>query len=253
MKHVYSLAIALCLLVSCADEKKEEKSIDPAKTDWAFYKLKGAVKSVSEKSFQYVNGIKGGPGNEIQSAHDTDLEFNDSGMLVLEKKWNAAMPYEETTFNGKNILLKKIQYMNGVTTIITENLWDASFKENTSITRRNPDNTQIDRIVHTYKGGRIAEKLTYNMQNNPIDKIGYRYDKKGNLTGEDLYLGVDHVKVKNKYEYDAQNHKVAESSYSEEKLIYKSIYTYSNNNLVKRETTDKNGKIEFTKVTILAN
>ena len=245
MKYLYLLTIALALLTSCADEKKQEKSIDPAKTDWAFYKLKGNVKSVSEKSFRYLNGMKGGTGNEIASAHDTDLEFNDNGMLVLEKKWNAAIPYEETTFNGKNIPIKKTQYMAGVPAIITENLWDASFKENSSITRRNPDNTQIDRIVQTYKGGRMTEKLTYNMQNNPIDKIGYRYDKSGNLTGEDLYLGVNIVKVKNKYEYDSKNRKIAESSYSEEKLIYKSTYIYSNNNLVKRETIDGKGKVEF--------
>ncbi|GGB79842.1 hypothetical protein GCM10007424_19970 [Flavobacterium suaedae] len=252
MKYTYSLAIALFVLISCKKEDKvSEQIIDRSNTDWEFYSLKGNVKSISLKSNEIdktnldANIIK----HEISTEHNKDLEFNEVGMLVLEKKQNSSGgPYEQTKYNGQNKKLEKIQYINNEPGIKTVFEWNESGENNTSITRRNPDNSQIDRKVLKYEAGKLAEKLTFNRQDKLVDKVTYVYDDNGNLTGENLYLNNDKVVVKNAYKYNENNQKVSYTRYDKNsEILFNTQYEYKGDNLILEETRGKEGEVEYSR------
>ncbi len=245
MKYLYALALLL-LLVSCKEEEKK-KPVDRTKTDWNFYKLEGNVKSVSEKSYEAVgnSGQKGSTGHEIASNHDSDLTFNEEGMLLLEKKWiNGITLFEETNYSGREKMVAKIQFINGQKGIKTEQQYDKAGNI-TAIIRRNGDNTQLDRIAMTYSGKNLTEKKSYNGQDNPTDRITYTYDKYGNLKVENTYLNTEYIQVRNLYEYDSQNRMIAQTRYSKDELIYKTTYLYDGKNIVKKETISAKGVTEY--------
>ena len=246
MKYLYPLALLL-LLASCKDEEKETKtSVDREKTDWSFYKLQGNVKTISEKSYEiHGSDQKGATKHEVQSRHDSDLTFNEKGLLVLEKKWMANnIPFEEIQFNGRDNMESKTQYINGQPGIKTEQQRDKSGNI-TAIIRRNGDNSQLDRVVLTYKGKNLVEKKSFNSQDNPTDRTTYTYDPKGRLKGEEMYLNTEYVQVRNQYEYDAENRKISETRYSKDKMIYKTVFAYDGKNVTKKETTAPSGAIEY--------
>lgn len=254
MKYTYSLAIALFILISCKKEDTStttEQTVDRSTTDWEFYSLKGNVKSVSLKS----NGIDNtNPDaniikHETPTEHNKDIEFNEVGMLILEKKQNSSGgPYEQTKYNGHNKKLEKIQYINNEPGIKTVFEWDESGQNNTSVTRRNPDNSQIDRKVLKYEGNKLVEKLTFNKQDKLVDKVTYVYDDAGNLTGENLYLNNDEVVIKNAYKYNGNNQKVSYTRYNKDsELLFNTQYEYKGDNLILEETRGKEDKIEYSK------
>lgn len=246
MKYLY-ITLSLFLLASCADEKKPQAEAKPEKTDLDFYKLKGNVTSVSEKSYIVSDG-KNEPGNEVASEHDTDRYFDENGLLISEKKWQGNKAFEESSFANREKLLRRTQFLNGVPSIVTENQWDAAGDNILATIRRNPDNSQLDKVTYKYENGKPVEKVSYSAQDNALDKTTYLYDKNGNLVGEDLYIGTEIIKAKTKYKYDADNHKIAESRYSGEKLNYTTTYQYNGKNLIKKETTDDKGLPEYTEV-----
>jgi YD repeat-containing protein len=247
MKYLY-IPLVLLLLTSCADEKKANPKPEHSKTDWAFYKLNGEVQSVAQKSMNIADG-KTVPGYEVSSEHDTDMTFDDYGKLIHIKQWlKENMPYEETTYNGKDRILKRTQYMGGTPMMITEHQWDASGENLTSIIRRNPDNSQIDHIQNRYEKGKIIEKLTLNAQDTPTDKITYEYDNNGNLVVENLYLGVNAIKVTAKYGYNDKKQKVTEARYNLGRINYLTNIEYEGDKVTKKESLDSVGKPEYTEL-----
>lgn len=246
MKHIYTFAAVTLLLLTACNEK-EEKPLDRTTSDWAFYELEGDVKSITIKSKTVSE--TGEPGNmkhENPTTHDTEIEFNEEGMVVLEKKLNSdGGPYEQITYNGREHKLEQIQYVKNVPGIKTEFQWDETGLNNTAITRLNSDNTQIDRKEMKYEKGRIIEKITYNKQNNPVDRMTYAYDKDGNVIEENLFLGLEKVQVKNNYKYD-NNQKVAEIRYDKDNnIIFSTSFGYEGDNLVYKEVENGEGKTEY--------
>ena len=247
MKYLYGVPLLFLLLTSCAKDKKEEEVLDRAKTDWAVYKLNGNVKSVTEKSYTYVNSIKGPSGRENQMLRDTDLQFDAKGNLTNLKTYRTETSVaEEYIQQGKDKIIKRIQYVEDQPGIITEYLYDESGKNNTSITRRNASNAQQDRIEMKFRGNNMVEKTTYNNQNHPIDIITYDYDEKGNVKGENWFVGIQTVKVRSGYKYDDKNRKIEETRYTPEALISRTVYAYNDNDkLVSEETFGTDGKLEY--------
>jgi len=243
MKSLYPLCV-LFLLTSCAEEKKEAVVTDRTKTDWATYKFEGNVKSVSEKSYETTDGQqKGKTRHENLSAHDYDLTFNENGMLIAEKQWiDGTVPYTERKFNGKEKVLEELKYIQGSPSIKKQNTYDKNGNITGTI-RRNHDNTQLDRTQMTYDGKNLMEKKTFSNQDTPNGKITYIYDRKGNLKGENIYLDSEYVQAKNLFQYDSQNRKIAETSYSKDKVLYTTEYEYSGKNLIRKETKDADGKL----------
>lgn len=244
MKYLYPLALIL-LLASC--QKEDKKVIDRTKTDWVSYGLLGDVKTVSTKSWlvnEKLEKVK--PQNENTGKRDNDISFSDDGMLANEKLFVNNAPFEENTFKGKENKQQSLQYIGNSVGIKTDYTWDKTGKKNTSITRRNPDNTQIDRIEMKYQGNKVAEKVTYNPQNNPIDKVTYIYDSKGNLNLENIYLGTEYVQYKALYTYDKKNRILSEARYDKDsKMQYQTRYTYDGDNLIKKETVNEKGEPEY--------
>lgn len=248
MRYLPIIALLLLSLASC--QKEEKKPIDRTKTDWAFYQLEGEVMSVSEKSFEAVNANleRGAPKRENASSHDFDLIFDEQGMLVSEKQWVKEQPFEETTYMGRDRKLKQIQYMGGAAAINTEFQWDKAGKDNLSVIRRNPDNSQFDRKEMKYKDNKLIEKVSYSSQDTPTDKVTYNYDDKGNLTGENLYLNTEMVQFRNVYEYDENNNMVLEARYNkDDKLLFRTVNSYNDGRLMSSETFNGNGNSEYLK------
>ena len=165
----------------------------------------------------------------------------------MEKKSNKkGGPFEQVTYNGREHKIEQIQYVNDSPGIKTEFSWDETGKHNTAITRRNPDNSQIDRKAIKKEKGKLVEKITYNLQDNPIDRMTYMYDKNGNLTGENLYLGTEVIQIKNQYKYNSKNQKVTEARYDKDSnIIFTTEYEYDGDNLIIKKVTDKNGETEY--------
>ncbi len=244
MKYLYPLSL-LFILASC--QKEEKKVIDYTKTDWAFYKLEGDIKNISTKSW-HVNEKLEKEKNQYEdmSRHDSDMVFDTEGMLVSEKLYLNNIPYEETTYKGRDKKQQKLQYINGNVGIKIEYDWDKSGKDNTSITRRNPDNTQIDRIEMKYQDNKLAEKVIFNAQNNPTDKTTYMYDSKGNVNEENVYLASEYIQYKAINKYDKKNRKISEARYDKaSKKLYETLSSYDGDNLVKKYTVNEKGETDY--------
>ncbi|OYQ31952.1 hypothetical protein CHU92_15015 [Flavobacterium cyanobacteriorum] len=220
----------LLFLLSCS--KKPE--IDYSETDWAFYELKGNVKSMSEKSFAATT-IPGKPAmnRENPAEHNTDLYFSEQGKLILEKKWiDNGQPFEETKYNGKNQKLSATQYINGKPYTITEYKWDKTGKINIVAERKNPDNTIIEKTIIKVVTGLPFERLTYNARGNLKEKIQYFYDNQRKLYAENLYYNIEILEQRTQYEYDAQNRKIAEiKTGNNGELLSKTTYQYEGQNI----------------------
>jgi hypothetical protein len=242
MRYLYC-AVMLLLLASCGEEKKP---IDHSKTDWAHFKLKGQVKSVTEKSFAKDKDGQLVPKHENFSEHDTEMQFDENGQLVLERKTlTDGKPFEETKYKGKDRKIEYTQYVNGAPSVKTLYEWDRTGKLNTKITKNNADNTPINRIETRFKGGRPVEKITYSAQNHPIDKIEYLYDRKGNIMAENLYLNKEYVQLRNLYEYDADNRKISETKTEPNgKMLSKTVYEYDGDKLVNQVNYDDKNEVD---------
>ena len=236
MKYIYP-ALLLLFMASC----QKNTEIDPSKADWESFKLKGNVAAVTEKSYEIVNGQKGALKRDGE--HDYDLQFNEEGKLILEKKWLKDQPYEETKYNGQKQPLSSIQYMMGQPVIKTEYQWDKTGKQRLEMVKRNPDNSQLSREQKKYKANDtiVIEKNLYDLQNILTDKTTYDYDQKKNLVKENKFLRQETVQYITSYEYDDKKRKTVESSYNAAgDLIYKTIFGYEGNKLASKETI--NGK-----------
>jgi len=247
MKYLYPLSLLLLLLSSCGKEEKAKKPAETKETDWAFYKLTGNVKNVSEKSYATTDGKqKGATTHENRSDHDRDLEFDAKGMLVVENTWlGEGLPFEQTKYNGRDYKLSHVQYIGGKPSIITEYVFDTR-KNNISIVRKGSDNSLFDRVDMRYKDGKVVEKTTFNRQNILTDMITYIYDDKGNLKGENFFLKTDAIQFKTAYEYDSQNRKILETRYNRDgKTEYSTRFIYNGDKLVTTETTDGKGVVSY--------
>ncbi|WP_417353225.1 RHS repeat domain-containing protein [Flavobacterium alkalisoli] len=244
MKRIIPFALLL-IMASC--QKEEKKVVDHEKSDWAKYELKGNVESLSEKSYELVNGTmeRGKPMREVKYSHDFDLFFNDEGKLVLEKKWlKGDTPYEETTFDGKDKTLSIVQYMSGKPFMSTEYVWDKA-NNNTSIIKKNSGTeTQLTRNEMTYENGNMVEELKYNGQDILMDKTVYLYDENGNVKEEHSYLKTETVQFKNINEYNENGKITSIVRYNKDNGIeYTTTYAYDGDNLIAKETTDGDGKV----------
>lgn len=240
MKYIYPVLLLL-VLVSC---QKEAKKVDHEKSDWAFYQLKGNVEDISLRSYALdANGVKGEPKAETSASYDFDMHFNEEGKLILEKKIiKGATPYEETTYNGRKNALNTTQYMQGKPMVKTDYIWDKT-GNNTSITKRNPDNSQLSREEKKYRDTLLIEKIQYDVQDLPIDKTTYEYDKKGNLIKENMFLREETIQFVSSYKYDDNRRKIEEASHDGKgNFIYRTTFTYEGDKLSSIETMDTDGK-----------
>lgn len=243
MKYL-TIAVACLLAVSCKQDKKETIKPPHEKTDWAFYKLNSDVQQISIVS-EKVDGPIPVYGTEYSTDTNVSMTFNEYGDLISEKKTTGTTPLEENAFEGRNILLSKKQYTGGKIAIILENQWDAAKKNITAAIKHNPDGSPIDQVKNTYINGKVTETVHLNSQGSVISKNTFKYDKKGNLIQEEIYPDGHVLKFSVKYEYDKDNKKVSETRYSAGMLVYKTVYTYHNDLLKTKVTTDSKGKEEY--------
>lgn len=240
MKYVYPILLLL-LLASC---QKEEKIVDHKKSDWAFYELNGNIEDISLRSYALnEKGEKGEHKAETSAGFDYDMHFNDEGKLTLEKKFvKDGVLYEESTYSERKNRLNTTQYMQGKPMVKVEYLWDKA-GNNTMLTKRNPDNSQLSREEKKYKDTLMVEKIQYNVQDIPFDKVTYEYDKKGNLIKENIFLREETIQFVTSYRYDEKNRKIEETSHDGKgNFIYRTNFEFNGDKLASVETIDSDEK-----------
>lgn len=244
MRYFYAFSL-LFILASC--QKDEKKGIERDKTDWAFYKLNGNVKSITTKSWQVNDKLeKIKTMHEDMSGRNSDLLFDEDGFITDEKSYLTEAPIETIKYNGRDKKQEVIQFMSGIPAIKTSYDWDESGKNNTAITKRNSDNSQIDRIEMKYQNGYLVTKTTLSAQNMPTEKITYINDSKGKVIEEDLYLGSDIIQYKSIFKYDKKGNQVSDAKYSADgKKLYETISRYDGDKLVKKFTNSNKGEVEY--------
>lgn len=244
MRYLYSFSL-LFILASC--QKDEKKVIDHDKTDWAFYKLNGNVKSITTKSWEVNEKLeKVKTMHEDLSTRNSDLIFDEDGLITNEKTYLTEFPIEIITYKGREQKQEVVQYIDNQPVIKTSYDWDTTGKNNIAITKRNGDNSQIDRVEIEYHQGYPVKKTTLSAQNIPTEKTTYINDSKGNVLEEDFYLETNSVQYKAIYKYDKKGNVTSDARYSADgKKLYETISAYKGNNMVKRYTVNDKGIIEY--------
>ena len=244
MKHFLLVLFVLATLFSC--KKEEEEKQTKVTSDLNHFKLKGKVQSIEEKSFVFIGGTIGEPKRENYSEYDYALTFNEKGQLLSEKKFlSNGMVQEENSYEGLSKKLFTHQYMNNSLFLSTKYSWD-DFGNNIIITRRNPNESQYDKIVQTFVANKIVQKRTFDAQDNLTDKITYEYDTKGNLIRENYYKNRETVVHSIAYEYDANNNKLIETYYTgTDELVSVTKFNYLNNLLINVASFPKGADVEY--------
>ena len=135
--------------------------------------------------------------------------------------------------------------MNNSLFLTTKYSWD-DFGNNIIITRRNPDESQYDKIVQTFVANKIVQKRTFDAQDNLTDKITYEYDAKGNLTRENYYKNRAVVVHSIAYEYDSNNNKMIETYYTgTDELVSITKFNYLNNLLINVASFPKGQDLQY--------
>lgn len=244
MKHFFLALFVLVTLFSC--KKEEEEKETKVNSDLSHFKLKGKVESIEEKSFVFMGGTLGEPKRENYSDYDYALTFNEKGQLLSEKKFlSNGMVHEENTYEGLSKKLFMYQFMNNSLFLTTKYSWD-DFGNNIIITRRNPNESQFDKIVQTFVANKIVQKRTFDAQDNLTDKITYEYDAKGNLIRENYFKNRETVVHSIAYEYDANNNKLIETYYTgTDELVSVTKFNYLNNLLINVASFPKGADLEY--------
>lgn len=244
MKNCFLSLFILVLLFSC--KKNEEEKETKVTSDLGHFKLNGKVQSIEEKSFFYTNGIIGEAKRENYTEYDYAMTFSEKGQLLTEKKFlSNGMVQEENIYEGLSKKQFNYQYMNNSLFLSTKYSWD-DYGNNIIITRRNPDESQYDKIVQTFVASKIVQKRTFDPQDNLTEKITYEYDAKGNLIRENYYKNRDEVVHSIAYEYDANNNKMIETYYTgQNELVSVTKFNYLNNKLINVASFPKGADLEY--------
>ena len=244
MKNLFLVLFVLATILSCKKEDQEKEN--KVTSDLNHFKLKGKVQSIEEKSFVFTGSTIGEPKRENYSEYDFALTFNEKGQLLSEKKFlSNGMVQEETTYEGLSNKQFLHQYMNNSLFLSTKYSWD-DYGNNIIITRRNPDESQYDKIVQTFVANKIVQKRTFDAQDNLTDKITYEYDAKGNLIRENYFKNRETVVHSIAYEYDANNNKLIETYYTgTDELVSVTKFNYLNNLLINVASFPKGADVEY--------
>jgi hypothetical protein len=244
MKNYYLSLFVLVFLFSC--KKDAEVKETKVTSDLSHFKLNGKVQSVEEQSFVYTNATIGEPKRENYTEYDYAMTFNEKGQLLSEKKFlSNGMVQEEHIYEGLSKKQFTHQYMNNSLFLTTKYSWD-DYGNNIIVTRRNPDESQYDKIVQTFVANKMVQKRTFDPQDNLTEKISYEYDTKGNLTRENYYKNRDVVVHSIAYEYDENNNKMIETYFiGENDLVSVTKFNYLNNQLINVASFPKGADLEY--------
>lgn len=244
MRNHFLLLLVVIFSISC--KKEDEKNASKVASDLNHFKLKGKVQSIDEKSFVFAGGTLGERKRDNYSEYDYTLTFNENGQLLTEKKFlSNGMLQEENTYEGLSKKMFMYQYMNNSLFLTTKYSWD-DYGNNIIITRRNPNESQYDKIVQTFVANKIVQKRTFDAQDNLTDKITYEYDAKGNLIRENYYKNRDVVAHSIAYEYDSNNNKMIETYYTgTDELVSVTKFNYLNNLLINVASFPKGQELEY--------
>lgn len=221
-KLIASIPLLLIAFISC--DKKDENS--NFQNDLIFYNLNGDVKSVQERSYEFVGGdAKGGLKRENAATYDTDLEFDKYHQLISEKSLLAnGKLFNVKTFENKNKMLTEDEFLPN--DVIYKTKFTFVGDNNTIISKRDKTGKQLYRTVNTFEKGLLTQKRLFDNNDQLVEKFLYKYDKNGNLIEavkhneyEKLYTDV--------YAYDTKKNKVSEARIDKTgSLSYKVITKY---------------------------
>jgi hypothetical protein len=249
MRNFVLFLFSISFFLSCKKEKNNDNSkleINNSKSEWTDFNLKGNVKSVIEYTTDTEQKTEtSGRSFETINNPDINLTFDKFGKLnrkLILNEDNSLL--EEITYDGKDKILTSKQYISSNQFGLALYTWKKN--NNTQITRRNPDGTQLEKEVYKYDNELKVSRLKFNASDIQVDRVDFKYDVNKKLT-EELYFRdktepVSSLKIK----YDDKGNKSEESSYDKDlKLSWKTSFSYNSSNfLLNAITYTTTGKID---------
>lgn len=237
MKKITLILFIQCLIISCSKKENIKKG-----DDWKFYELNGDVKSITTKTYILNQN------DTTKKTIETNLEqsFDKNSNLILERTWlNTGKLVDEKSFFNRNQVIRHQQFFSETSTLSTTYKWDSLAN---NIESRQVDQTgkQLHKVAQSFNKKMMKEKKTYHFDDLAKDKVGYIYDKKGNLIEEDFYLNMKAIQYKTLFQYDESNHKIGETRLDKDNLItYKASYKYVDDQLTETNYFDSKGILQY--------
>lgn len=241
-KIIASFPLLVLLLISC--DKKDENAT--FQNDLKTYNLNGNVKSVQEKSYEFVGGdAKGNLKRENTATFDTEIEFDSNHQLISEKSFlSDGKLVNSKTFEFKNRMLTEEEFLPNDVIYKTKYTFDGD--KNTIVSKRDKAGKQIHRTVNTFEKGLLTQKRVFDVNDQLSERFTYKYDKQGNAVQvaklneyETFYTDV--------FAYDNKKNKVSEARLDKNgKMSYKILMTYKDSLITNIVTLDSEGKEQST-------
>lgn len=221
-KIIASIPLLLIAFISC--DKKDENAT--FQNDLKTYNLNGNVKSIQERSYEFVGGdAKGGLKRENVATYDVDLEFDKNHQLISEK---SILPdgkvFNLKTFEHKKKMLLQEEFLPN--DVIYKTKYTFNGDNNTIISKRDKNGNQIHKTVNTFLNGNLTQKRLFDKDDQLIERYEYKSDKNGNQIEAARY-NLYEALYKDVYEYDRKNNKISEARFDKDNnLLYKIQTTY---------------------------
>lgn len=252
MKKILFLVGLTSILFSC----KKEAKIDVVKEDlveiqsqWNDFGFSENVKSTEEyttaenreetTTSSFVRKF------ENQFKPDVALQFDENGKLISKVSYkedgNVA---EEIIYDGKDKIISIKNYSSDKEYLESKFTWDGD--KNKIITRRFNGLKTLDKEVFLYENGKKIEKQKYDDRQNLVDKTGYKYNDKNQISEELYFNGKPVIQSRLLIEYDDNGNKITETYYDKDsKIISKTTSVYnSSNQLLNSKTVTSDGTLD---------
>ncbi len=164
--------------------------IGQPKSDRERANLLGAVKTIKERSYSYM-----GP-TDYKKDNEKDRKFDTGDTVTYDKQGNEI---ERIMVSDYGELMGKLTNRFDAQGLLLETI-DAS-----------PKGVVQERVVYSYKDGKLVQKLTYDSNGAVRLKTVNRYDNKGDLLEEE-YSDPHIVRAKTVFKFDS-NHKLIEAAF----------------------------------------
>ncbi len=246
MKKIF-LPLFLLLLITVSCNKKDESSV--LVNDLKAFDLKGKVKSVKERSYEFVGGdAKGGLKRENAATYDFDLEFDDNSHLISEKIFlSTGKLFQSKTYEHKNKMLLDEEFLPNGVIYRTKYTWEGD--KNIIISKRDKDGKQLYRTVNTLEKGNITQKRTFDQNDELTERFLYKYDAKGNVTEVSKFSKYDELLYKDAYGYDSKGNKNREARLDNlDRPAYKIVTKYQDSLLTETTNLDATGEVQYSEI-----
>ncbi len=218
--------------------------------------LKGAVKSISEISFEALQVKKkvkkGGKKREVEGDYDFYILFSENGnkqleLLSLSNK--EGIHYKRELIYNQEGYLKERKWFDANGVIANHWIYTLDdFGNSIEVINTAMNNPKAIKKSYEYNNnGNILDYKTFKQDNSLNIHESYSYDTKGNLIEEIKYKPDGNIKMKLVYKYDENGNKITfEKHFNNQILFGTFFYKYDDaGNIIEEIRKDLNGELDY--------